>query len=127
MHMVGYGMAGLQTMLRTTLRLRCPACGEGALFARLFALHATCPVCGVRFERDRGEWTGPVVIAYSLGAGLAFVLWVVLFATGRLFPGAEGLAAIAAGGIAIGSYRFVKAWWIWLIYLGGLVYPDKAS
>jgi uncharacterized protein (DUF983 family) len=111
-------------MLRATVCWRCPACGEGPLFAGGFTLRPTCAACAARFERGRGEWTGPVVISYTLGAGLAFLLWVILFATGTLFPWAEPLVALLAVAIALGSYRFAKAWWVWLLYEAGLVYPD---
>ena len=35
------------------LRLRCPACGRGRLYARWLHMYETCPVCGLKFERDR--------------------------------------------------------------------------
>ncbi len=43
-------------------RLRCPNCEEGRLFTGLFAMNATCPVCGVRFERSSGESLGGMMI-----------------------------------------------------------------
>jgi uncharacterized protein (DUF983 family) len=112
--------------MRTTFLWRCPACGNGKLFARAFTLQATCPACGVRFERDRGEWTGPVVISYGIGSGLSLLTWLILFGTGNLFPYAEALIGVMAVGVGLGSHRFAKAFWIWLIHAAGLVYADRS-
>lgn len=117
----------LRSMLVTTVACRCPVCGEGRMFRTVFQLKDCCEVCGARFERGRGEWTGPVVIGYTLGAGLAFFLWVYLFATGRLFPGVEWVMGALAIVISLGTYRNAKAWWIWLLDVSGLVYPDQAD
>jgi uncharacterized protein (DUF983 family) len=41
--------------LRRGLRRRCPRCGEGALFQRGIRTHERCPVCGLLYQRDRGD------------------------------------------------------------------------
>jgi hypothetical protein len=94
------------------------------LFASAFSLKETCDVCSARFERGSGEWTGPVVIGYAIGSGIAFVLWLYLFATDRLFPGAEVMIGVLAVTLSLATYRNAKAFWIWLIHMAGLVFPD---
>lgn len=44
------------------LRLRCPACGRGALFAGWFRMRARCPACGLRLEREEGYFLGAMLV-----------------------------------------------------------------
>lgn len=68
--------------LRTGALLRCPACEQGRQFAGLFRMYPTCPVCGVRFERQSGESLGGMmvnlVIAEFLTIGGFFVSYALL-------------------------------------------------
>ena len=50
------------TALRRGLLLRCPNCGRGKLFRRFFTMYDRCPVCGWRYEREEGYWTGAIAI-----------------------------------------------------------------
>lgn len=63
-------------VLSRGVRLRCPRCGEGALFASWNHLLETCPVCGLEFERRLGDtW----FFMYMSTAGLSGVLVVAMF------------------------------------------------
>jgi uncharacterized protein (DUF983 family) len=44
------------------LRLRCPQCHQGRMFASAARMHPTCPVCGMPFESRSGEVTGGMMI-----------------------------------------------------------------
>jgi uncharacterized protein (DUF983 family) len=44
------------------LLLRCPRCGNGRLFRRGYAMYERCPVCGWRYEREEGYWTGAMAV-----------------------------------------------------------------
>ena len=58
------------------LRLRCPRCGQGPLFASWNHLLETCPVCGLEFERRLGDtW----FFMYMSTAGLSGALVVAMF------------------------------------------------
>ena len=51
--------------LRIAVRRRCPACGEGRIWARWLSLRPACPVCGA--VPDRGEhdaWIGGVFVNF---------------------------------------------------------------
>jgi uncharacterized protein (DUF983 family) len=76
---------------------RCARCGAGGIFRTFYNLHPTCRACGMRFERESGEWTGAliVIIAFTevlfalwLGLGLWFtwpdVPWTLLLVGGIL-------------------------------------------
>lgn len=114
----------LRTALRTTLRLRCPACGEGRLFRGFTALHEHCAVCGVRFEGDSGNSLGPMSLAYFVVVAVVTPIGIRAFSTDRLGPGAEWCLSALAIGVLAASYRPVKAFWTWLMYLLGEVERD---
>ena len=55
-------LASTATILIRGLLLRCPNCGKGKLFRRGFTMYERCPVCGWRYEREEGYWTGAVAV-----------------------------------------------------------------
>jgi uncharacterized protein (DUF983 family) len=55
-------LASTATILMRGLLLRCPNCGKGKLFRRGFTMYEKCPVCGWRYEREEGYWTGAVAV-----------------------------------------------------------------
>lgn len=69
------------------LRLVCPVCGQGRLFRRWFKMYERCPVCGFRYEREEGYFTGAMainlVVAELLLTAAAIPLalqpWISLF------------------------------------------------
>jgi uncharacterized protein (DUF983 family) len=50
------------TGLIRALLLRCPYCGKGKLFRRGYTMYEKCSVCGWRFERESGYWTGAIAL-----------------------------------------------------------------
>jgi uncharacterized protein (DUF983 family) len=60
------------------LRLRCPYCGNGQLFAGLLRMNVACGECKTRFERDGGYFLGSTYINYGITAGLTTVTYVLL-------------------------------------------------
>ena len=55
-------MNNFMTILIRGLLLRCPYCGKGKLFRRGFKMYERCPVCGWRYEREEGYWTGAIAV-----------------------------------------------------------------
>ncbi len=49
-------------LLLSGLFLRCPYCGKGKLFRRFYSMYDRCPVCGWRYEREEGYWTGAMAL-----------------------------------------------------------------
>ena len=58
------------------IRLRCPRCATGRIFASLFRMNSRCPVCGLEFEREQGYFVGAMYFSYALA--LAAVLPVIV-------------------------------------------------
>src|SRR5262245_19136056 len=54
----------------TALRGRCPHCGRGRIFRRMFAMNARCPICGLQFEREPGYFLGAMYFSYGLSIPL---------------------------------------------------------
>src|SRR5437868_5590091 len=46
----------IKITLGRAFRRRCPVCGKGLLFRRYWTMNALCPNCGVRYEREQGEF-----------------------------------------------------------------------
>lgn len=113
-----------QRMVAATLRASCPHCGCGRLYDGLYRLHRACPTCGIAFQRNGGEWTGPLCIGITLGSIAGILFWSYFFATGRDFAGIQWVAALVSTATVLVSYRFIKGWWIWLLYATGFLYPE---
>ncbi len=102
------------------LRMRCPRCHYGRMFASASKMHPSCPVCGLQFEGRSGEVTGGMAINLVLtetivvlvGGGLA------LFTSYPLLPilGALTLFAIL---FPIAFYRPSRGLWAGVLYLTG--------
>lgn len=69
---------GFQTLVWRSLRLRCPVCGVGKLFAGPFKMHADCSACGTKFEREAGFFLGSIYFNYGLTALVVAIAYPVL-------------------------------------------------
>jgi uncharacterized protein (DUF983 family) len=102
------------------LRLRCPVCGRGRLFATYFRMNPICPCCGVGFAREHGQWVGSLdintfVVAFGLMIASAFSPdWPL-----PILLGVWGAAAIL---VPLVTFRFSRGLWTAIVYLSGGVY-----
>lgn len=78
------------TRLYSIVHFRCPVCHEGAFFRshpydldKVGDLHASCPVCGVRYEKEVGFYTGALYVSYAIGVAVSVSAWVAMLV---LFP-----------------------------------------
>ena len=62
--------------LLAIIRLRCPRCAAGPIFASLFRMNSRCPVCALEFEREQGYFVGAMYFSYALA--IAAVLPVIV-------------------------------------------------
>jgi uncharacterized protein (DUF983 family) len=101
------------------LRNRCARCGGRTIFRSYYRLHPTCGVCGMRFERESGEWTGALMIIMAF-TELLFAVWfgVGMWLTWPAVP----WTLLLVGGIALNLvipvllYPWSQAVWIGLHY-----------
>lgn len=109
------------------MRGLCPNCRRGRMFASLYGLKPTCPVCGVRFERDTGSWLGASVMAYIVAIGVLVVEAAVLIPLYGLFVGLAWVLLGTAVAAVFLLYRPVKGWWVWWMWAAGFVTTDEEA
>lgn len=73
------------TKLYSVVHLKCPVCHEGEFFQahpynlnRVGDLHERCPVCGVKFEKEVGFFTGALYVSYAIGVAVSVSTWVAI-------------------------------------------------
>jgi hypothetical protein len=79
----------------------------------------------VRFDRYAGNWLGPTVLAYGVGAIAAVIAGSLVVPTFGFFRGLTVLLVLTATAAALITMRPLKAWWIWLMWRTGLVGRDE--
>src|SRR4051794_36987382 len=67
--------------LEGVLGNRCPRCFQGEVFYGLYRMHAECPSCQMKFEREPGYFLGAMVFSYAFGA-FSMVPTVILLVFG---------------------------------------------
>ncbi|MCY4645695.1 MAG: DUF983 domain-containing protein [Gammaproteobacteria bacterium] len=85
----------LPRRLHAVVRLRCPRCLNGAVFASLWKMHPLCPSCRLEYEREPGYFTGAMYFSYALGLALCTPLGVFLMVFAG-FSANRSILAIAA-------------------------------
>jgi uncharacterized protein (DUF983 family) len=114
-------------MLMRGFLKHCPRCGSGHLFTSWFDIRATCPRCGLLFEREEGYWVGAMAMAIGITELLfAVLLTIAVIATWPEIP----VWPIVAAGVAINLffpifyYPFTKT--IWLAVDLAFFHPEAA-
>jgi uncharacterized protein (DUF983 family) len=65
-------------MLGNSLRLRCPRCGMGSLYAKPFRMRSNCAQCGLKFEREQGYFVGAIYVNYTATVMIAMPGFFIL-------------------------------------------------
>ena len=95
------------------MRLRCPRCGQGKLFAGFFQMHSACSQCGLKYERAPGYFLGSIYINYGVTAVVLtfgyLVLHVALGYTNRQLAGP--LVGFCVG-FAMFFFRYARSLWL---------------
>jgi uncharacterized protein (DUF983 family) len=98
---------------------RCARCGARSIFRTFYTLNATCRDCGMRFERESGEWTGALIVIIAF-TEILFALWLGL---GLWFTWPDvPWTALLVGGIVLNLvvpilfYPWSQSVWIGLHY-----------
>jgi uncharacterized protein (DUF983 family) len=56
---------------------------QGQVFATLFRTPEQCPVCGLRFEREPGYFTGAMYLSYGVAIIATAPAWLIMAWLGR--------------------------------------------
>lgn len=103
----------LGSILWRCVRLRCPVCGQGPMFAGFFQMHPECSTCGYRFIRESGFYLGSIYVNYGLTALVVAISYPLLVFYYEL-PERYVLRATAVWVIAfpILFFRFARCLWL---------------
>lgn len=104
---------------------KCPKCGEGRAFYKkgnplLFQMprmHANCPVCGHKFEKETGYFFGAMYVSYALTVAEMFAVFVIaqFFIDGF----APIIALIAVMAVLLSTFNFRMSRMLWIYMLDG--------
>ncbi|MCC5805608.1 MAG: DUF983 domain-containing protein [Opitutales bacterium] len=106
-----------ETILRRSLRHRCPRCDRPSVFKSAFRLHERCPHCGLPLEMEDGWSYGAVPLNYTF----ACVVWVLPVALLTLFgllsvKTAVIVALLGVLVVPVLTFRLTKALWVGIYY-----------
>ena len=96
------------------IRLRCPRCTTGPIFASLFRMNRQCPVCGLEFEREQGYFVGAMYFSYALALAAALPVIVAMVLLGF---GAASIYLVSCTLLLVCSpflFRYSRVLWIYL-------------
>ena len=100
------------TILGRSLRLQCPVCGEGRLFAGWFKMYAMCSGCGLKYDRSPGYFLGSIYINYGVTALIIVVLYSAAFITSRVAP--DTLPALLSP---------KQSYFLWILSVIAILFP----
>ena len=95
--------------------LRCPRCGQGRVFRRLFTMNQVCPRCDLTFDRGVGYWLGAMM--FNMAVGFLAVLVTIGAALWITSPEPDwDLAVVLAIVIGVAApilfFPFSRTFWI---------------
>lgn len=106
--------------LYSIFHMRCPQCHEGAFFVahpynlkKVGDLHAHCPKCGLKYEKEIGFYFGAMYVSYGMGVALFVALWLGFYLFFPWVSTALQIAIIAAVSVLIGPYFYALSKIIW--------------
>lgn len=69
--------------VESILRLRCPRCRRGKVYAGLIRMNPRCSVCDLKFERESGYFIGSMYVSYGFATVIVGLALLLLY---RLLP-----------------------------------------
>ena len=122
---MGTSSTPMKTAVGRGLRKRCPHCGQGRLFTGWSQHIDQCGVCGLVYERNRGDTWAFTILLDRLPLGLLIALvYLGLFRVDRV-AGVAAFAILGAAFIASSPNRWGIG--IALHYLSRIYWPDPAD
>lgn len=108
----------LSRILRYSFRLKCPQCGNGALFESYFKMFTHCPECALKFERESGYFIGAMYLNYGATVLIAFPSYFLLETlTAVPFFVNLGIWTLFSAIFPVLFYRYSKSLWLNFDYI----------
>lgn len=114
---------GFWRRIGRSLRLRCPRCGRGRLFAGWFRMEDRCSDCGLDLRREPGFYLGSIYVNYGLTALVVTVVYVAALSLG--YGRSRSLLWIMAAfcvAFPLWFFRYARSLWLGLDH-----YVDRDS
>lgn len=95
------------------MRLRCPACGQTALFRNWFIMNDPCTHCGRRYNRAPGYLLGSIYFNYGFTSLLVVIIYFSLY-FGADLSGHQLLILLSLFALMfpVWFFRYARALWI---------------
>ena len=88
-------------------------------------MRGTCPRCELDFMgRDGAQYGGAIVLSYGVGGIIALLVLIVALQFGGLSAMTVWVTLGAAVLAIVGSFRYCKSFWTWLLYRTGELEDD---
>jgi len=96
------------------VRLRCPACGKGRIYAAKNQMNHACPECGAAFERNlEGDFIGAILTAYAFVSAFAILFLIALNRFTDIDVMVQiALAAFLSLALLLVFYRNMRGVWV---------------
>lgn len=96
---------------------RCPECRRGAVYHGLMSMHDHCAVCGYRFARETGYFTGAMYASYFIAVPVLIVIFAVMsvtFAVGQTPMATLAMSSVVFLLFVPGIFRYSRVIWMYI-------------
>jgi uncharacterized protein (DUF983 family) len=100
-------------ILMRGFKLRCPACGQGALYQSAFKMKERCEFCGLVYGREQGYFVGAIYLNVMATEALILFVYLVSVFTGFINDRAIYVLLIGmAVALPLIFFRFSRSLWL---------------
>ena len=112
------------------LKQRCPRCREGSIFVGWVTTREACPVCGLRYGREEGYFSGGMDLSFFLAAPVLAFIFLVLY---QIFSATLSLVATLFLSYAVflpcavPLFRYSRVLWLYIDWRLDPVHEVKSA
>lgn len=107
-----YPAYGVGRRVVAALRMRCPRCCRGGVWAGPFRMRERCAVCGLAFEREPGYFTGAMYASYFIGLFASLPVWLGMLLAGAPFGAILGAATALMAVLVPLAFHYSRVVWM---------------
>lgn len=120
-------------VMNAILACKCPQCRQGSVFkhsslsfSKFSENNDYCPVCGLRFEREPGFFTGAMYVGYAISVAIIITVFTALMILGD--PPLWVYISLAIGLTFVSipiNYRYSRV--LYLYWFGDVPFRSQSS
>ncbi len=107
-----YPAYGVVRRVVAALRMRCPRCCTGGVWAGPFRMRDRCAACGLAFEREPGYFTGAMYASYFIGLFASLPVWLWMLLAGAPFGAILGVATALMAVLVPLAFHYSRVVWM---------------